>query len=117
MINEISNLNDQQGQVNKPGSRHKEIQGSGTQTDKSGEFDIRDVIEISQIKPVQPVTDDNNEINFSSDAKNAERTSYVSGTMEGTAKTVPSNETPQNDMSSVYGKRESGIGKLIDTVA
>lgn len=117
MINEISNANDQQGQVNKPGSRHKDIQAAGMQTGKSGEFDIRDVVEISQLKPVQPVSEDKSEINFSSDAKNAEKNTYGSGTLEGAAKTAQSNEPSQKDTPSVYGERESGIGKFIDTVA
>ncbi len=116
MINEISNINDQQGQVNKPGSRHKDIQVAGTQTGKSGEFDIRDVIEISQLKPVQPVSVDKNEINFSSDAKNAEKNTYESGTIED-AKPAQGNGPSPNDTSPVYDKRESGIGKFIDTVA
>jgi hypothetical protein len=117
MINEISNANDQLGQVNKPGGRNKNIQAAGMQTGKSGEFDIRDVVEISQLKPVQPVTEDKNEINFSSDAKNAEKNIYGSGIPEGAAKTAPGNEPKQNDTPSVYGERESGLGKFIDTEA
>lgn len=117
MITEISNANDQMGQINKPGSRHKDIQAAGTQTGKSGEFDVHDVVEISQLKPVQPVSDDKNDINFSSDAKNAEKNSYVSGTIEGDVKTAQGNEPSQKDTSSVYGERESGIGRFIDKVA
>jgi hypothetical protein len=117
MINEISNINDQQGQVNKPGSRHKDIQAAGTQTGKSGEFDIRDVVEISQLKPVQPVSEDKNEINFSPDAINAEKMDKLSGPGEGNANTATNPDTLQDGQNSVYGKRESGIGKFIDTVA
>jgi hypothetical protein len=117
MINEISNINDHQSQVHKQGNRNKDIATGGIQTEKSGEFDIRDVVEISNLKPVQPVSEDKNDINFSSDAKNAEKNIVVSGTMEGAAKTAQSNEPAQNDTSSVYGKRESEIGKFLDTIA
>ncbi|MBI5664992.1 MAG: hypothetical protein HZC49_07910 [Nitrospirae bacterium] len=116
MINEITNTNDQQGQVNNPGGRHKDIQ-AGTQTGKSGEFDIRDVVDISQLKPVQPVSHEKNEISLSSDARNAEKNTYAPETAEGPDKPAQENETKINSTSSVYGERESGIGKFIDTVA
>lgn len=117
MINEISHIYDQQGQVHKPGNRHKDVQSSGMHTDKSGEFDTSDVVEISQLKPVQPVTQDKNEISFSSDAKNAEKNIAVQGALEGTDETSRGKEASQNDTSSVYGKQKSEIGKFLDTVA
>jgi len=117
MINEITNANDQQGQVNKPGSRHKDIQGAGTQTGKSGEFDIHDVVEISQLKPVQPVSEDKNDIHFSSDAKNAEKNTDILGPKEIFTNTTNASNATEDSQNSVYGKRESEIGKFIDTVA
>ncbi|MEW6600453.1 MAG: hypothetical protein AB1499_05735 [Nitrospirota bacterium] len=116
MINEISNINDHQGQVNKPNNRQKDLMTGVTHADTSSEFDTKDVVEISRLQPVQPVTDDKNDINFSPDAKNAEKNGDVPGTAVVPGKKAQDNETAQNDEFPVYGKTESSIGKFIDTV-
>ena len=117
MINEISNINDSQSQVHKTGNRHKDILSAGIQTDRAGEFDTQDVVEISQLKPVQPVSEDKNEINFSPDAINAEKMDKLLGPVEGFANTANDPNPLQDGQTSVYGNKESGIGKLLDTVA
>ncbi len=115
MINKILSINDQHSQVNKTGNRNKDITLDGMQTDNSGEFDTRDVVEISNLKPVQPVTEDKNEINFSSDAKNAEKNIKGVEVAQG-PKTEDSINPLPNSAASLYGQIESGIGTLLNKV-
>lgn len=117
MINEISNANDHQGQINKPGNRQKDNQPAGTQRDKSGEFNTADVVEISHVKPVPPVSDEKNTIYLSSNATNAQKNSNVPDPVKVTDKTEQTANSPKNDASSIYGERKSGIGKFLDTIA
>lgn len=112
MINEISNIKDYHSQVHKSGNRNPL---EGTQTDKSGEFSTRDVVEISNLKPVQPVSEDKNEINFSSDAKNAEKNIRGIEDVEGSVKTEESNNSLPN-VATVYGQKESEIGTVLNKV-
>lgn len=116
MINEISNINDSQSQVYKQGNRNKDTLSAGTQSAVPGEFDTKDVVEISQVKPVQPVTEDKNEVNFSPDAINAEKIEKLLGPAEG-IETAASDPAPKDGQTSIYGNKESEIGNLIDTVA
>ncbi len=116
MINKILSINDQHSQVNKTGNRNKDITLDGMQTDNSGEFDTRDVVKISNLKPVQPVTDDKNEINFSSDANNAEKNVKGVEVAQGSAKTEDSINSLPNSAESLYGQIESGIGTFLNKV-
>ena len=116
MINELSNINDHQSQVHKQGNRNKDIAMAGTQTEKSGGYDIRDVVEISNLKPVQPVTEDKNEINFSSDARNSEKNIEGSESAGGPIKAEDSNNPAPDVATFSYGYKEHEIGMLINKV-
>ena len=69
MITEVSNTGSSPSQTHK----HNKDIPTGQGTVHSGAVKTKDVVEISSVKPVQPVTDEKNEINLSSDAKNAEK--------------------------------------------
>ena len=113
MISEISNIKDYSNQVHKSGNRNP---SEGVQTDKSGEFSTRDVVEISNLKPVQPVSEDKNEINFSSDSKNAEKNIMRTQDLEGSAKAEDSNNPLPDTATSAYDQKESGIGTILNKV-
>ncbi|MBI4682572.1 MAG: hypothetical protein HY757_05670 [Nitrospirae bacterium] len=113
MINEISNIKDYQSQVHKSGNRNLL---EGTQTNQPGEFSTLDIVEISNLKPVQPVSEDKNEIHFSSDSRNAEKNIRRTQDTEGSAKTEDSNNPLPNAATSAYDQKESGIGTLLNKV-
>ena len=70
MINEVSNAGSTLSQTQK---QNKENAAEGLGTVHSDAASARDVVEISGVKPVQPVTDEKHEINQSFDVKNAEK--------------------------------------------
>ncbi len=113
MISEISNIKDHHSQVHKSGNRNPL---EGTQTDKSGEFSTRDVVEISNLKPVQPVSEDKNDIYFSSDSRNAEKNIMRTQDVEGSVKTEDSNSPSPNAATSAYDQKESEIGTVLNKV-
>lgn len=70
MITEALNAGSPLSQTQKS---NKDIQQAEKGTIHSNAANVRDVVEISGVKPVQPVTDQKHDINPSSDAKNADK--------------------------------------------
>jgi len=116
MINEISNINDSHNQVHKQGNRQKDQLSAEAKTGLPGEFDTKDVVEISLVKPVQPVTENKNEINFSPNSIQADKKEELLGPAESIADTAKGPD-PKDGQTSVYGNKETEIGKLLDTLA
>ena len=131
MINEVSNTGSPLSQTQK---HNKDIQPAGQGTVYAGAVNVQDVVEISGVKPVQPVTDEKNEINSSSDAKNAEKDIQAAKGREESSRAVSESQSDNQKagrsgqtegstdqlsetVNSAYNPKETEIGKVLNEVA